>query len=96
MRSALELEVLGSVGDDYEAPHTIASDIARETGRSITEIEVRAVLLALARSGLVQAYAYDAEAARYRPITYDEAVRIHDAWFMSTAAGAEELQRHAS
>jgi len=48
--SAFELEVLGWVADDYEAPHTITGDIARETGRSTTEAEVRAALLALAQT----------------------------------------------
>ena len=93
--SAFELEVLGWVADDYEAPHTITGDIARETGRSTTEAEVRAALLALAQSAMVQAYVYDAQTQSYKPVTYREAAMATDAWFMSTAAGVAELGRHA-
>ena len=92
--SAFELEVLGWVADDYEAPQTITQDIARETGRSTTEAEVRAALLALTQSGLVQAYIYDAQG--YKPITYAEASAAADPWFMSTATGNAELARHAN
>lgn len=42
--SAIEEEVLWSCGDDYEAPHTITAQVAREMERPITESEVRAVL----------------------------------------------------
>ncbi|MGA8005126.1 MAG: hypothetical protein WCA17_03420 [Burkholderiales bacterium] len=94
--SAFELEVLGWVANDYEAPHTIAGDIARETGRLTTECEVRAALLALAQSGMVQAYAYDARANCYKPITHSEAASTDDPWFMSTAAGNAELERDAN
>jgi hypothetical protein len=94
--SAFELEVLGWVANDYEAPHTITGDIARETGRVTTEAEVRAALLALAQSGMVQAYAYDAHTNRYKPITHGEAATTDDPWFMSTAAGNAELERDAN
>jgi len=92
--SAFEREVLGWVADDYEAPHTIAGDIARETGRPTSEAQVREALLTLAESGMVQAYVYDAQ--RYRPITHGEAATAADPWFMSTAAGNAELKRHAN
>jgi hypothetical protein len=91
-----ELEVLGWVVDDYEAPHTIAGDIARVSGNPTTEGEVRIALLALAESGLVQAFAYDARGNRYGPITYREAVSANDAWYMATAAGKAEFERHAN
>ena len=94
--SAFELEVLAWVADDYEAPHTITGDIARETGRATSEAQVRAALLALAQSGMVQAYIYEAHAQRYKPITHSEAAAAADPWFMSTAVGNAELERHAN
>jgi len=94
--SAFELEVLGWVADDYEAPHTIAGDIARETGKATSEAQVRAALLALAQSGVVQAYIYEPQAQRYKPVTHGEAAAAIDPWFMSTAIGNAELERHAN
>jgi hypothetical protein len=81
--SALELEVLSRVAEDYEAAHTITGDIARDLKRSISEAEVRQALLALARGGLVQAYLYDASAQRYRTISPTEAEAAKEPWFMS-------------
>ena len=94
--SAFELEVLGWVANDYEAPHTIAGDIARESGRATSEAQVRTALLALAQSGMVQAYVYEAHAQRYKPITHGEAAAAADPWFMSTAVGNAEFERHAN
>ena len=93
---AFELEVLGRVTEDYEAPHTIVGDIVRDTGRITNESEVRAALLALAQRGLVQTYVYDSGGHRYRPITHSEALAVGDPWFMSTAAGNAELERDAN
>jgi len=85
--SAFELEVLEYVADDYEAPRTIASDIATSLSRTISEADVRSALLALAHHGLVQAYAYDAERKRYSPISATEAQASQDPWFMAAPAG---------
>jgi len=85
--SAFELEVLGFVADDYEAPHTIAEDISRELKRPTSEAEVLGALLALAHTGMVQTYVYDSSGSRYRPITAHEAASEKDPWFMATAAG---------
>jgi hypothetical protein len=84
--SAFELEVLEYVADDYEAPHTIASDISKALNRGISEADVRAALLALARNGRVQAYAYDAERKRYSPISASDAQASESAWFMAVSA----------
>jgi hypothetical protein len=81
--SAFELEVLGWVADDYEAPHTIAGDIARELGRAVSEAEVRTALLGLAKHGLVQAYVFEAGENRYRPVNFVEAQAATEAWFMA-------------
>ena len=85
--SAFELEVLGWVADDYEAPHTIAGDISKALKRTISEADVRLALLALAHNGLVQAYAYDAERERYSPISASEAQASQGPWFMAAPAG---------
>jgi hypothetical protein len=94
--SAFELEVLGFVADDYEAPHTIARDIARELQRPTTDGEVLAALLSLARSGLIQSYVYDSGGSRYRAISAKEASSTKDPWFMATAAGKAARESHAN
>ncbi len=94
--SAFELEVLGRVAEDYKAPHTIAGDIARELKRSISEADVQAALLALAQSGMVQAYVYDPQHQRYNPITPNDAQSAKEPWFIATATGFSERERHAS
>ena len=94
--STFELEVLGFVAADYEAPHTIAGDIARELQRPTTEAEVLAALLALARTGMVQSYVYDSGGSRYRPITPQKAASAKEPWFMATAAGKTEREGHAN
>jgi hypothetical protein len=86
--SSFELEVLGWVADDYEAPHTIAADIARELKRPVSEAQVRAALLALAQKGMVQAYVYEPSSQRYRPISHGEAEAAKEPWFMTAATGA--------
>jgi hypothetical protein len=85
--SAIEDEVLGSCADDYEAPHTIAADIARDIGRSVSEAEVRAAFIALTESGLVQAYLFDRADNRYKAISVTEASLNGDAWFFITPEG---------
>jgi hypothetical protein len=80
--SAFELQVLEWVAHDYEAPHTIAGDMARELGRGVSDAEVRAALLELTRRGLVQAFLFEAADNRYRPVTLAEAQAAAEAWFM--------------
>lgn len=92
--STFELEVLAYVADDYETPHTLAEDIARELNRPIAEAEVLTALLALAKSGLVQAYVYDQDSRHYRPISAHDARKEHEPWFMATAEGIARI--HAS
>src|SRR5262245_43423707 len=94
--SAFELEVLGFVVDDYEAPHTIAEDIARELQRPTTEAQVLAALLTLARTGMVQSYVYDSGSAHYRAISAQEAASASAPWFMATAAGKAARENHAN
>jgi hypothetical protein len=80
--SAFELEVLEWVVHDYEAPHTIVGDIARELGRPVSDAEVRAALLELTSRGLVQAFVFEAADNRYRAVTLAEAQAAAEAWFM--------------
>lgn len=85
--SAFEGEVLGRCGSDYEAPDTIANDIARDLKRPVTEAEVRAAFLSLASKGLVQAYVFEPSTSRYVPISSAAASRDEAAWFMTNAEG---------
>jgi len=78
---AIESEVLERCRDDFEAPHTIASDIARDLGRPVTESEVRAAFLSLASKGLVQAYTFETLSSRPVPISSADAVHTDAAWF---------------
>jgi predicted transcriptional regulator len=82
--------VYGAVSNDYEAPHTITSDIARELGHPYTEKEVRSALIALARAGKVQAYIYDHKKSRYIPISSIAAENEQEAWFMAIKRSASE------
>jgi hypothetical protein len=95
-RAAFELEVLGMVADDYEAPHTISSDLARELGRPVAEDDVRSALLALVEQGFVQAYAYEPSTRQYRPISAAEAQNTKETWFMANVTGVRKLEHHAS
>lgn len=82
-RSAFEEEVLGFVCDDYEAPHTIASDMARELRRPITEAEVREALLSLACKGQVFTFKVDRAASRLIPIDVEDAAIEPEPWFLA-------------
>jgi hypothetical protein len=95
-RASFELEVLGMVADDYEAPHTISSDLARELGRPVAEGDVRTALLALVEQGLVQAYVYEPSSRRYRSIPAADARSTKEVWFMVNASGLRKLEHHAS
>ena|ERR1700680_2243680 len=95
-RSAFEHEVLGRGGNDYETPHTIAGELARDLGRSVTESEVRAALISLASKGLVQAYVFEASRSDYVPISSAAASQEEAAWFMMSAKGRESYENEAS
>jgi hypothetical protein len=82
-QGAFENDVLEMCGNDYEAPHTIAGDLARELGRPVTESEVRAAMLALASRGQLQAYVFEGSSNRYVPISSTTAIDRKDAWFMA-------------
>ena len=83
---ALESEVLNMCGNDFEAPHTVAGDLARELGRPVAESEVRVVMLALASKGQLQAYIFESSSSRYVPISSAAAMeRRH----LVQAAGAK-------
>lgn len=83
MLTPLETEVLSRVAEDYEAAHTIGPDIARDWKQPIAEAEVLAALLNLARASLVQAYVYETNERRYRPISAEQAEGTKKPWFKS-------------
>jgi hypothetical protein len=84
--SAFELEVLDRVIADYEAVHTIQSDIARDLGRPVSTDEVATALLGLVRAALVEPFVYDAGASSYRCARVDQNP-ITDLWFLATEEG---------
>ena len=83
-------EILGRCGNDYEAPHTIASDLARDLGRTVTEEEVRAALIDLAVAGQVDAYIFLPCQSEYVRISPTEATSIDQPWFMMSQKGRAE------
>lgn len=85
--NAFERQVLAWCGDDYEAPHTIAADMARELEVAVTEDDVRAAMLALADQGLLQAYVYDRSVQAWAAISPGRAHSDESAWFMCSDAG---------
>ena len=90
-----ENEVLGMIGNDYEAPHTIAGDLSRELGRPISEVAVRGALLSLSTKGLAQAYRFDQAAYDYLPIDSGAAANEPKAWFMATREGLRVIESTA-
>ena len=86
--SAIEEEALWACGDDYEAPHTIVAQVARELERPVTESEVRAALLSLADNGYVQAFLFDDRLKQWNAVPAELAKRHPEAWFMITARGS--------
>ena len=57
---------------------------------------MRVALLALARTGMVQAYLYEPQTQRYVPISPSEAATAAEAWFMSTPNGIAERDLYDS
>ena len=75
------------LGNDYEAPQTIASDLSRELGRVVPEAEVRGALEDLALKGWARAFVFEAAASRYVPIEAAEVKGRESAWFIATPEG---------
>jgi hypothetical protein len=94
--SAIEEEILWSCSDDYEAPHTISTGVGERAEQPASEASVRAALLSLAERGFVQAYRYDKRSGAWVELTPAAAAKEPDAWFRTTALGAQELGDEAS
>ncbi len=95
-RSGFEYEVLERCGNDYEAPHTIAGDLARDLGRIVTESEVLAAFLSLESKGLVQAYVFEAGLGDFVPLSSEAAPEVDALWFMMNAKGRASYENEAS
>jgi hypothetical protein len=87
-----EIEVLGMVSNDYEAIHTIRSDLERELARPVSAEEVASALASLAQAGLVDAFVFDPSLRNYRKVGAD-ANSISDLWFLINSAGRAEYER---
>ena len=86
-QSGFEIEVLGMLGNDFEAPQTIAGDLGRDLGRAVAEEEIRVVLLLLAAKGWAQASVFEQSSGRFVPIEATEAAHEKSAWFRATPEG---------
>ena len=90
--SPFEHEVLGRVADDYEAVHTIRSDIERDLERTVSPAELGGALVRLVEAGFVEAYSYDAQGRAYRKVGVGSAP-TDELWFLISSAGRAEYDR---
>lgn len=95
-QGAFAIEVLGMLGNDYEAPQTIAGDLSLDLGRPVSEAEVRVALLELSLKGWAQAFRFDAASRQYVAIEAAEAANEQSAWFMATKKGMAAYESTAS
>ena len=89
---AFEIEVLGMVSNDYEAIHTIRSDLERELARPVSPEEVGSALASLSEAGLVDAFVFDPSLRNYRKVVAN-ANSVGDLWFLINSAGHAEYDR---
>ena len=75
------------LGNDYETPQTIASDLSRDLGRAVPEAEVRAALEELTLNGWAQAFVFEATTSRYVPVEASEVKGRESPWFIATPEG---------
>jgi hypothetical protein len=87
-----ELEVLGRVADDYEANHTIRSDLERDLARPVSANEVGAALVRLATGGLVEPLIYDQVHRKYQRVDLNS-YSAEELWFFITPNGSAEYDR---
>jgi hypothetical protein len=93
---AFAIDVLGMLGNDYEAPQTIAGDLSLDLGRPVSEAEVRAALLELSLKGWAQAFRFEAASRQYVEIEAAEAAHEQSSWFMATKNGMAAYENTAS
>lgn len=86
--SQVELDVLGAVMNDYEAVHTLRDCHLKG---ELSEEEIVAALITLARLGFVDVFFYDVSLLRFRPASVDEfpATKL---WFLANEKGRAEEQ----
>jgi hypothetical protein len=81
----LEAEVLGWLLDGVETPQTLAGDIFREFGSSVSEASISSALSRLVEMGFAQAFEFDQATNSFRSIASKNPPL--SAWFMATKAG---------
>ena len=62
----LELVVVGWIGNDYEALHTIDKSVSEDAGREMSHSELHRILLSLQRRGLGDCYFFDRDSWNYK------------------------------
>jgi hypothetical protein len=90
-----DIDVLGSIGNDYEAIHTIRGDLERDLGRSVASEEVGVSLCRLVELGFADAFQFDAATGMYRQVSV-AGRDVADLWFMMNARGTVEYERSAA
>ena len=89
---AFELDVLGAVSNDYEAVHTIRSDLERQLGRPVSSGEIESSLVRLAQAGFIDAFVPDPVLGTYRKVPVDSGL-VGELWFRINSVGRTEYER---
>ena len=93
--SPFELDVLGSVADDYEAVHTVRGDLERDLGRPISVQEPSSALVHLVELGFVDAFVFDSGIRNYRRVDLS-AGPVSALWFYISSGGRAEYERRVA
>jgi hypothetical protein len=82
-----ESSALNLILDDYEAPNTIANNVAQDLGHFVAEQEVMEALTALTIRGLATAFSYDPSSQSFCVINVEEIKETNNLWFMASSSG---------
>jgi hypothetical protein len=91
--SILDLHCLNAVCDDFETLPDIAADVRKSSHGNVSDQDVAACLIDLARDGFVALYAYDPTSGSYVPRSAAPP-DLAGTWIAATAAGRRELDTH--
>jgi hypothetical protein len=86
--SNLDQQVLRWASDDFEAPHTIASNVSSDLGCVVDEQEILSSFVRLSHLRLVQPFQYDPEAQQFFPVQLGALSKTADPWFLAVSSVA--------
>ena len=80
-------EVLGFLLDDYESSQSIAGDLSRELGRTVSEGEAYDALVRLVKEGYARGYRFESDSRAWREVDRLPAGFDDQTWFLATPLG---------